>query len=353
MAWVRKNKDGYVACYRDRAGKQRTVKGRTFKYKPEARSVAEEAETKAQATRTSSAITWGEWSETWLSQRTVAPSTATEDGKRINTYLSPRWADVRLSDIAREDLKAWRAEMLKEYETEVRGETVKRKRTTGTVNRVLSLMSKSLTDAVDSEVLDYNPARGLTISEGQATHERFLTKDELHNVAAELSPRWALLALTMAYTGMRWGEAKAHAVPGITQKRLDRTRGMLQIAEVWDDKDGELKPYPKGKKPRSVPVPKWLLELLPDDGPLLLSPHGAMPQNNNFRRALNIAADTAKVERFRAQDLRHTYASWLIQAGRPVEEVRQLLGHQSILTTQRYVHLGEIPSDKVLEALDF
>lgn len=352
MAWVRKNKDGYVACYRDRAGKQRTVKGRTFKYKAEARSAAEEAETKAQATRTSSNVTWGDWSETWLAQRTVAPSTATEDEKRINTYLKPRWADVRLSDITREDLKAWRAEMLKEYETEVRGETVKRKRSTGTVNRVLSLMSKSLTDAVDSEVLDYNPARGLTISEGQATHERFLAKDELHNIAAELSPRWALLALTMAYTGMRWGEAKVHAVPGVTQKRLDRERGMLQIAEVWDDKNGEVKPYPKGKTRRSVPVPKWLLELLPDDGPLLLSPNGAMPQNNNFRRALNIAADTTGVERFRAQDLRHTFASWLIQGGVPVEEVRRLMGHQSILTTQRYVHLAEMPTAKILAALD-
>ena len=339
MAWVRKNKDGYVACYRDRAGKQRTVKGRTFKYKAEARSAAEEAETKAQATRTSSTITWGEWCETWLAQRTVAPSTATEDEKRINTYLNPRWADVRLSDITREDLKAWRAEMLKEYETEVRGETVKRKRTTGTVNRVLSLMSKSLNDAVDSEVLDYNPARGLT-------------KDELHNIAAELSPRWALLALTMAYTGMRWGEAKVHAVPGITQKRLDRERGMLQIAEVWDDKNGEVKPYPKGKTRRSVPVPKWLLELLPDDGPLLLSPNGAMPQNNNFRRALNIAADATGIERFRAQDLRHTFASWLIQGGVPVEEVRRLMGHQSILTTQRYVHLAEMPTAKILAALD-
>ena len=338
MAWVRKNKDGYVAFYRDRAGKQRTLKGRTFKYKKEAQNAAAEAETKAQATRTSSTITWGEWSQTWLSQRTVAPSTAREDEKRINTYLAPRWAAVRLSDITREDLKAWRAEL-------------RESRSTGTVNRILSLMSKSLTDAVDSEVLDYNPAKGLTISEGQATHERFLTKDELHKIVGELSPRWSILTLVLAHTGMRWGEAKVHAVPGVTQKRLDRKRGMLQIAEVWDDKNDSMKPYPKGRTRRSVPVPSWLVELIPDDG--LLSPMGAMPQNNNYRRALNIAADNLSIERFRVQDLRHTYASWLIQAGVPVEEVRRLMGHQSILTTQRYVHLADMPTAQILSALDF
>ena len=338
MAWVRKNKNGYVACYRDRAGKIHTLKGEVFKHERDARSAAYAAETKAQATRTSSTITWGEWSKTWLSQRTVAPSTAREDEKRINTHIAPRWADVRLSGITREDLKAWRTEL-------------RAGRTVGTVNRVLSLMSKSLTDAVDSEVLDYNPAKGLMISEGQATHERFLTKDEIQNIAGELSPRWSILTLVLAYTGMRWGEAKVHAVPGITKKRLDRKRGMLQIAEVWDDKNDQMKPYPKGKTRRSVPVPPWLVELIPEDG--LLSPLGAMPQNNNYRRALNIAADSLSIERFRVQDLRHTFASWLIQGGVPVEEVRRLMGHQSILTTQRYVHLADMPTDKILSALDF
>ena len=338
MAWARKNKNGYVACYRDRAGKIRTLKGEVFRSERDARSAAYAAETKAQTTRTSSTITWGEWSQTWLSQRTVAPSTAREDEKRINTHIAPRWADVRLSGITREDLKAWRTEL-------------RDGRTVGTVNRVLSLMSKSLTDAVDSEVLDYNPAKGLMISEGQATHERFLTKDEIQNIAGELSPRWSILTLVLAYTGMRWGEAKVHAVPGVTKKRLDRKRGMLQIAEVWDDKNDQMKPYPKGKTRRSVPVPPWLVELIPDDG--LLSPLGAMPQNNNYRRALNIAADSLSIERFRVQDLRHTFASWLIQGGVPVEEVRRLMGHQSILTTQRYVHLADMPTDKILSALDF
>ena len=351
MAWVRKNKSGWVACYRDRNGVRQTLKGQVFTHKKQAQNAAAEAETKAQRKRTSSSITWAEWCETWQSQRTVENSTQTEDKKRIDRYLSPRWGDVPLDGIERADLKAWRAELLKPYETEVKGETVTRQRSTGTVNRIMSLMSKSLSDAVDSEVMDTNPAKGLTISGGDVEHERYLTKAEVAKVAAELSPRWALLMNFLAYTGLRWGEAKIHSLDGIYQKRIDVKRGVVQVFEVWDDKAGDVKQYPKGKLRRTVPVPKWLMDSLPTTGPRLLSPRGAMPQNNNFRRALNAAADSAGVERFRVHDLRHTYASWLVQAGRPLEQVQYLLGHKTIIMTQRYAHLGELPHDDILSAL--
>lgn len=38
-------------------------------------------------------------------------------------------------------------------------------------------------------------------------------------------------------------------------------------------------------------------------------------------------------------DLRHTYASWLVQGSVPIYTVRDLLGHRDVTTTQRYAHL--------------
>jgi integrase len=58
----------------------------------------------------------------------------------------------------------------------------------------------------------------------------------------------------------------------------------------------------------------------------------------------------AKLEDFHFHDLRHTFAARLVMAGRPLIEVRDALGHASIVMTERYAHLA--PSrvrDAVLE----
>jgi site-specific recombinase XerD len=39
-------------------------------------------------------------------------------------------------------------------------------------------------------------------------------------------------------------------------------------------------------------------------------------------------------------DLRHTYASWLAQAGQPMGAIRDLMGHSSLAVTNRYAHLA-------------
>jgi len=43
----------------------------------------------------------------------------------------------------------------------------------------------------------------------------------------------------------------------------------------------------------------------------------------------------------RVHDLRHSFASFLINAGRSLYEVQKILGHTQVRTTQRYAHLSQ------------
>lgn len=57
--------------------------------------------------------------------------------------------------------------------------------------------------------------------------------------------------------------------------------------------------------------------------------------------AWNAARVKAGLPDVRLHDLRHTFASLLINNGRSIYEVQKLLGHTQIKTTQRYAHLTQ------------
>jgi site-specific recombinase XerD len=52
---------------------------------------------------------------------------------------------------------------------------------------------------------------------------------------------------------------------------------------------------------------------------------------------------------FRIHDLRHSFASFLVNAGRSLYEVQQLLGPADIRTTSRYAHLSQ---ERLREAVE-
>lgn len=60
----------------------------------------------------------------------------------------------------------------------------------------------------------------------------------------------------------------------------------------------------------------------------------------SYKKGFAGACRRATIRNFRIHDMRHTFAAWLVQAGRPLAEVRDLLGHSSIRQSERYAHLA-------------
>lgn len=56
--------------------------------------------------------------------------------------------------------------------------------------------------------------------------------------------------------------------------------------------------------------------------------------------AWKIGLAKAGIEDFRFHDLRHTWASWLIQSGVPLSVLQEMVGWESIEMVRRYAHLA-------------
>ncbi|MGH8262781.1 MAG: tyrosine-type recombinase/integrase [Steroidobacteraceae bacterium] len=120
-------------------------------------------------------------------------------------------------------------------------------------------------------------------------------------------------------TGCRWGELS----------RLQRTDlvpdGMLLIREA---KDGE---------PRTVPVPPQLLiEIVQRRASLFVTSKGKPWSENSNGSFNNLVGKLSGIERFHIHQTRHTFACRYLEAGGELPMLQEILGHASVVTTQRY-----------------
>lgn len=360
MAWTEKLPSGkHRGVYRDAAGKRRSAG--TFPHKSAALRAAAAKETQVRRRLRDDPDAhkrlWGDWVDEWWQTRSVEPSTLKTDAGRLEKHLRGRWDDVPLGAIRRHDVKAWVADLLRSGLSP------------STAQRCIHLLSASLVAAVDAEILDGNPAARIDVTKGTGQVERYLTRAEFAAILEQMSTdHERLVAEMLAYTGVRWGE-----LAGLHANRVDLARRRILVSDVLDTKSGQMKPYPKGVARRYVPLTDSLVEQLAVRleevkgaggcpvphrlgvcrHPLVLTgPRGGALDNSNYtNRTWAPALLDAGVERARIHDLRHTYASWLLQGGVSLARVGQLLGHKSGATTQRYAHLDEVDHAEVLTAL--
>jgi integrase len=102
----------------------------------------------------------------------------------------------------------------------------------------------------------------------------------------------------------------------------------------------------KNGEKRTIPLNKRLFSLLKEkakvtgiqDGYVFTNSAMNKVDSKNLRRAFYKALKRARIEDFRFHDLRHTFATRLVQAGIDLYKVARLLGHKDITMTQRYSH---------------
>lgn len=185
-----------------------------------------------------------------------------------------------------------------------------------------------------------NPVKGRMLKE-PPHRERFLTTREagrLISKARELRHGDVLADFIeiAVHTGCRRGE-----LLGLEWSRVDLARGKESI--ILNAR------HTKSGKPRVVPLNNTAIgamrrrlafrtEHAPESPWVFCRRSGQ--QVKSLRNGFEKAAEMAKLEDLRIHDLRHTAASWLVSHGVPLEVVKDLLGHSSIMMTERYAHLA-------------
>ncbi|MGD9955646.1 MAG: tyrosine-type recombinase/integrase [Candidatus Nanopelagicales bacterium] len=227
-----------------------------------------------------------------------------------------------------------------------------------TATRVLATLKALLSFATRDGRITQNVASDVTVRRApgrgrdeQAQRARPLTLTALralYQEQLERSPQ-ADITLVLGLTGLRWGEVAGlrvgdvmigTSVTGGTTMTLDVSRTV-----IYDHGGGKasLKPYPKGRRRRSVPVANAAVPLVlarmegkGHNEPLFSAPGGGLISESNWRRAVGWTTAVGH----RPHDLRHTAASLFIAAGADLKSVQSLLGHQSSRTTHdTYGHL--------------
>lgn len=249
----------------------------------------------------------------------------------IRNHLLPRWGRLRLDDIATQDVAKWLSEK--------REEGLK----PATLEKIRVVFSRSFELALRWGLpgAERNPVRAVPRPKFDNRRERFLTAEEAGRLlaAAERSPNPQLKAIVhlLLLTGARVSE--------------------LLHAE-WDHFDLErrlwLIPMSKTGKSRYVPLSQTaidVIELIPrvEGSPYILANPGSGKAYVTLKRAWQTVRKEAKLRDLRIHDLRHSAASFMINAGIDLFAVGRVLGHADHKSTMRYSHLA---NDTLLAAVE-
>lgn len=246
----------------------------------------------------------------------------------LKNHIEPVWGKKYLDQITRSDLIALMAEHRKTHAP-------------GSCNRLLILLRYMFNVALKSGEMGItkNPTAGYPLMKEDNKHERFLTKEDAQVLFESLK---------------RSNNKMLQYIIPLLLLTGARKREVLDAR--WEDFDFERNSWrihtTKLGCARHIPLSDGAITLLQSvlrfaNCPWAFpNPQTKLPFTSIFF-AWDSARKAAGLGDVRIHDLRHSFASFLVNAGRTLYEVQLLLGHTQIKTTARYSHLSK---DTLLDA---
>jgi len=373
MACIRKRRGRWVIDYRDASGKRRweTVEGN--------RKDAEERLAKIFAsgkrvinTKQAFKDHAAEWLNTYACTH-VKESTFREYEAVFKNHIFPVFGRIPFSKVTREMVKRLIAEKI---QTGLSRSTVK---------NIIVPLREMYNHAIDDGVISFsNPASRVgRFNKRRAEDKKItpLTREELATLletAREKMPHYYPLLLCAPRSGLREGEliglrfcdldyngrfieVRRNVVRGkVTTPKNGRTRRVdmsMQLTNVLDELLGRRKAEALKKdmeKPKSERrEPNEVLRQVLEE-PVFTTPEGTPLDPDNMRkRVFYRVLDMAGLRRIRFHDLRHTFATLLLQQGESLVYVKDQLGHHSIqITVDTYGHLVPGGNRQAVDKLD-
>jgi integrase len=257
-------------------------------------------------------------------QPRVRPSTLTGDVQALKYLQQYLGSGVQLRSITPKDLD--------QFHTWLLG-----KRKASTVNTHMSRLKAAFSQAVIWGYLESNPYSKMAKLSVEAQLPRFLHPHEVARLFSVIpDPDVVVLFLWYLYLGCRRSELL-----------------QLKWEDVLEDAGVVLIRKTKSKEPRVlpiVPVLSGIIAGMSRESPWVF-PRWRYP--TSLTHLFKKYAKAAELVDVHLHDLRHTTASYLVQAGVPIKTVQEILGHARVTTTEIYAHLVPENLRAALSQLDF
>ena len=244
------------------------------------------------------------------------------DASLIKNHVLPNFGKLYMDDISKKDIIQFISQHAKTHKP-------------GSVNRVIILLRYIFNLSIRWETpgITKNPTADIPLLEENNKKERFLTADEAKALVEKLkesdNKMLQYIIPMLILTGARKNEV-------LKAKWQDFNLGQ----KVWRI------PISKSGKARYVPLSTEVVNLLSQLPRFEACPYVVPnPRTKLPYASIDYAWDNARkkagLAEVRMHDLRHSFASFLVNAGRSLYEVQKILGHSQLTTTQRYAHLSQ------------